>query len=138
MLIESIQGKRADELKSLDKNHIFEMLGIEIGPVRVKCALLSLKALKAAVYSYLGQSLTPRRSLKNKAYAQLLQLILVETHQRPGPWLHNPDGGGAKASGHDGCTAPEEDKSAAAGLLGLSRCTPQPFRPLPWMHVFSG
>ncbi len=55
MLIESIQGKRLDELKSLDKNHIFEMLGIEIGPVRVKCALLSLKALKAAVYSYLGQ-----------------------------------------------------------------------------------
>jgi len=54
MLIESIQGKRLEELKSLDRNHIFEMLGIEIGPVRVKCALLSLKALKAAVYTYMG------------------------------------------------------------------------------------
>lgn len=57
MLIESIQGKKLDELKNLDKQHIFEMLGIEVGPVRVKCALLPLKALKAAVYSYLGLKL---------------------------------------------------------------------------------
>ncbi|MDJ0271286.1 MAG: SUF system NifU family Fe-S cluster assembly protein [Aigarchaeota archaeon] len=57
MLIESIQGKKLDELRNLDKQHIFEMLGIEVGPVRVKCALLPLKALKAAVYSYLGLKL---------------------------------------------------------------------------------
>ncbi|MEM0349101.1 MAG: iron-sulfur cluster assembly scaffold protein [Candidatus Caldarchaeum sp.] len=57
MLIESIQGKKLEELKTLDKQHIFDMLGIEVGPVRVKCALLPLKALKAAVYSYLGLKL---------------------------------------------------------------------------------
>jgi nitrogen fixation NifU-like protein len=27
-----------------------EMLGIELGPVRLKCALLSLKVIKAGVY----------------------------------------------------------------------------------------
>ena len=31
------------------------MLGIELGPVRLKCALLSLKVLKAGVYG-LGEA----------------------------------------------------------------------------------
>ncbi|MCS7137771.1 MAG: iron-sulfur cluster assembly scaffold protein, partial [Candidatus Caldarchaeum sp.] len=54
MLIEAIQGKKLDEIKALTKQHIFDMLGIEVGPVRVKCALLPLKAVKTAAYTYLG------------------------------------------------------------------------------------
>lgn len=50
MLMEEIVGKSLDELKQLDKAYILELLGIEIGPVRLKCALLSLKVLKAGVY----------------------------------------------------------------------------------------
>jgi len=50
MLMEEIVGKSLEELKQLDKEYILEMLGIEIGPVRLKCALLSLKVLKAGVY----------------------------------------------------------------------------------------
>lgn len=50
MLTEMVQGKSLDEVKAISKHDILEMLGIEIGPVRMKCALLSLKALKAGVY----------------------------------------------------------------------------------------
>jgi nitrogen fixation protein NifU and related proteins len=50
MLMEEIVGKSTDELKQLDKEYILELLGIEIGPVRLKCALLPLKALKAGLY----------------------------------------------------------------------------------------
>jgi nitrogen fixation NifU-like protein len=50
MLMEEIVGKSVEELKQLDKAYILELLGIEIGPVRLKCALLSLKVLKAGVY----------------------------------------------------------------------------------------
>ena len=50
MLTEMIQGKTLDEVKQLDKEDILEDLGIEIGPVRLKCALLPLKVLKAGVY----------------------------------------------------------------------------------------
>ena len=32
------------------KEDILDLLGIEVGPVRLKCALLPLKALKAAVW----------------------------------------------------------------------------------------
>ncbi|MFQ5594310.1 MAG: Fe-S cluster assembly sulfur transfer protein SufU [Anaerolineae bacterium] len=50
MLTELVEGKSVDELKDLSKEDILDMLGIPIGPVRLKCALLSLKALKAGVY----------------------------------------------------------------------------------------
>jgi nitrogen fixation NifU-like protein len=50
MLMEEIVGKPVEELKALDKEYILEMLGIEIGPVRLKCALLPLKVLKAGIW----------------------------------------------------------------------------------------
>ncbi|MEW5958027.1 MAG: Fe-S cluster assembly sulfur transfer protein SufU [Chloroflexota bacterium] len=50
MLAEMIEGMPLDEVKQIGKDDILEMLGIPIGPVRMKCALLSLKALKAGVY----------------------------------------------------------------------------------------
>lgn len=50
LLMESIVGKSLDEVKALTKEDILDLLGIELGPVRIKCALLSLKVLKAGVY----------------------------------------------------------------------------------------
>jgi nitrogen fixation NifU-like protein len=50
LLLESIVGKLLDEVKAIGKPEILEMLGIELGPVRLKCALLSLKVLKAGAY----------------------------------------------------------------------------------------
>jgi nitrogen fixation NifU-like protein len=50
LLIDSIIGKPVEEIKSLGKDYVLDMLGIELGPVRLKCALLSLKVLKAGVY----------------------------------------------------------------------------------------
>jgi nitrogen fixation NifU-like protein len=55
LLAESIIGKSLDEVKQIKKQDILDMLGIELGPVRLKCALLSLKVLKAGVYG-LGQA----------------------------------------------------------------------------------
>ena len=50
LLTESVIGKSLEEVKALSKEDILDMLGIELGPVRLKCALLSLKVLKAGVY----------------------------------------------------------------------------------------
>jgi len=55
LLLESIQGKSLDEVKALTKDDVLDMLGLELGPVRLKCALLSLKVLKAGVYG-LGEA----------------------------------------------------------------------------------
>jgi nitrogen fixation protein NifU and related proteins len=50
MLMEEVLGKSLDELKLFDKAYILDMLGIELGAVRLKCALLPLKVLKAGVW----------------------------------------------------------------------------------------
>ena len=50
MLSEEIIGKTMEELRSFSKEDLLELLGIELGPVRIKCALLSLKVLKAGAY----------------------------------------------------------------------------------------
>jgi nitrogen fixation NifU-like protein len=55
LLVESIIGKNLEEVKKLSKQDILDLLGIEMGPVRLKCALLSLKVLKAGVYG-LGEA----------------------------------------------------------------------------------
>jgi nitrogen fixation protein NifU and related proteins len=55
LLVESVVGKHLDEVKQINKEDLLDMLGLELGPVRLKCALLSLKVLKAGVYG-LGES----------------------------------------------------------------------------------
>ena len=50
MLCERVAGKSLEEVKAITKDDVLEMLGIELGPVRLKCALLALKTLKAGIY----------------------------------------------------------------------------------------
>ena len=54
LLLESIIGKSLDDVKTLTKEDVLDLLGIELGPVRLKCALLSLKVLKGGVYGLGG------------------------------------------------------------------------------------
>jgi nitrogen fixation NifU-like protein len=55
LLLESVIGKPIEDVKKLTRQDILDMLGIDLGPVRMKCALLSLKVLKAGVYG-LGEA----------------------------------------------------------------------------------
>lgn len=55
LLLEFVIGKTLDDIKRMKKDDLLELLGIELGPVRLKCALLPLKIIKAGVYG-LGES----------------------------------------------------------------------------------
>lgn len=50
ILTETIKGLSLDEVKKFGRNEMLELLGIPLTPVRVKCALLPLKAVKAGAY----------------------------------------------------------------------------------------
>jgi|SRR5690606_25287928 len=50
ILMELAHGKTLDEVKAIDKEELLDEIGIELSPARLKCALLSLKVLKAALY----------------------------------------------------------------------------------------
>ncbi|OFX16247.1 SUF system NifU family Fe-S cluster assembly protein [archaeon RBG_16_50_20] len=58
MLTEVIKGKSLDDVKAMGKSNVLELMGIDPGPTRIKCALLGLKVVKLAVYGYLGQAIT--------------------------------------------------------------------------------
>jgi len=49
MLSEEVKGMPKDQILALDKDFVLELLGIEVGPVRLKCALLGMQALKQAL-----------------------------------------------------------------------------------------
>ena len=50
LLTEDIKGKTLDEIKAYSKEDILDLLGIQLSMTRIKCALLSLKVLKAGAY----------------------------------------------------------------------------------------
>jgi nitrogen fixation NifU-like protein len=49
MLADELVGKTREELQRMDRHTILDLLGIELGPVRLKCAMLSLDTLKNAL-----------------------------------------------------------------------------------------
>ncbi|MFN2241453.1 MAG: Fe-S cluster assembly sulfur transfer protein SufU [Anaerolineae bacterium] len=55
MLSDLLIGQTLDEIKSLTNEDVLEELGIELGPVRLKCALLPLKVVKVGAYGLAGE-----------------------------------------------------------------------------------
>lgn len=49
ILSEELKGKTKEEIATLTKNDIIRLLGIELSPNRLKCALLSMEAIKKVV-----------------------------------------------------------------------------------------
>ena len=50
LLTEEIKGLTVQEVKEFSKEQLLDLLGIQLSMTRVKCALLSLKVLKAGAY----------------------------------------------------------------------------------------
>jgi nitrogen fixation NifU-like protein len=69
VLTQIIKGKDIDFAKNLKKEEILSELGLEHlikqSPVRIKCALLSLKTLKLGLYSYLANKIENSSSFDN-------------------------------------------------------------------------
>ncbi len=58
MLTEMVKDKDINTARNISKDDILESLGLtSLGPARIKCALLSLKTFKLAIYTYLAEKL---------------------------------------------------------------------------------
>jgi nitrogen fixation NifU-like protein len=54
MLSDLIIGQTMDDIKEMTKEDVMDELGIDLGPVRLKCALLPLKVVKIGAYGLDG------------------------------------------------------------------------------------
>lgn len=52
MLTEKIKGKSLAELKKLSGQDVLNLLGVKLGPARLKCAFLALEALKKGLNNF--------------------------------------------------------------------------------------
>lgn len=50
LLTEEIKGMALEDVRNFDKDELLELIGVKLSMARVKCALLSLKVLKAGAY----------------------------------------------------------------------------------------
>jgi nitrogen fixation NifU-like protein len=50
LLTEEIKGMTLEEIKAFPKEELLDLIGVPLSMARVKCALLSLKVLKAGAY----------------------------------------------------------------------------------------
>ena len=57
MLTEMVQGKTATQVATLEKDELLEEIGIELTPIRLKCAMLGLTTLKVALHKGKGTPL---------------------------------------------------------------------------------
>jgi nitrogen fixation NifU-like protein len=54
MLSDLLIGQSLDQIRDMTKEDVLEELGIDLGPVRLKCALLPLKVVKVGAYGLDG------------------------------------------------------------------------------------
>ncbi|WP_121820180.1 Fe-S cluster assembly sulfur transfer protein SufU [Halostella salina] len=55
MLSGELRGKTLDELDEMDRDDVIDMLGVDISPMRVKCAVLAEKVAQDGAEIYRGE-----------------------------------------------------------------------------------
>ncbi|MFB6103999.1 MAG: Fe-S cluster assembly sulfur transfer protein SufU [Halobacteriaceae archaeon] len=52
MFSEAIKGESVDEVMAMDRDDVLDLLGVEVTPMRVKCAVLAEKVIQDGVELY--------------------------------------------------------------------------------------
>ena len=52
MITDEVIGKTLEEVKNMNREDVINLLGIEVGPVRTKCAVLGLVAIKEGIKEF--------------------------------------------------------------------------------------
>jgi nitrogen fixation NifU-like protein len=55
LLSEDLHGRTLAEIREMDRDDIFELLGIDVNPMRVKCAVLAEKVAQDGAAIYRGE-----------------------------------------------------------------------------------
>ncbi len=56
IISEKIKGMELKDILKLNKDFVLDSLGIQLNPMRLKCAMLSLRAIQKAILNYKGEN----------------------------------------------------------------------------------
>ncbi len=54
MITDDVKGKTISDIMKLNKNDVINLLGIDIVPMRIKCAMLGLRVLQRGILQFEG------------------------------------------------------------------------------------
>ncbi|WP_435196889.1 Fe-S cluster assembly sulfur transfer protein SufU [Natronomonas sp. EA1] len=54
LLTNALQGKTIEEVRAMDRDDVLELLGVEVTPMRLKCAVLAEKVAQDGAAIYVG------------------------------------------------------------------------------------
>jgi len=66
MLSEELAGMELDRLEQMDRDDMTEMLGVDISPMRIKCAVLAEKVAQDGAEIYFGEKELDRTSVEDE------------------------------------------------------------------------
>lgn len=55
LLTDDLKGKYIEDILKLQKEHVLELLGLDIAPMRIKCAMLGLRVLQRGILKHEGK-----------------------------------------------------------------------------------
>lgn len=57
IVTEHLKGKKIEAAKKMTQEEMLKLLPIEVSHLRIKCALLAMKAIQKAIFKYQGENL---------------------------------------------------------------------------------
>ena len=67
MLTDFIKDKKVEEILKMEKENLLKLLGIELSPNRLKCALLPMEVVKVGMKMYKAQGMKVRFVRENES-----------------------------------------------------------------------
>ena len=55
MLTDELKGKSFQEIMKMEKQNVLALLGIDVAPLRIKCAMLGLRVLQRSILKHEGK-----------------------------------------------------------------------------------
>ncbi|WP_336035656.1 iron-sulfur cluster assembly scaffold protein [Halobacterium yunchengense] len=65
MLTQELPGMTLEEVKALDREDVLDLLGVEVTPMRIKCAVLAEKVVQDGAKIYEGEADVDRTSTED-------------------------------------------------------------------------
>ena len=65
LLTSELEGKTVDELLAMDRDDVVDLLGVDISPMRIKCAVLAEKVAQDGAEIYRGELETERTTTED-------------------------------------------------------------------------